>query len=111
AKGCVLVLQPVRPEIRRWSSSGHDLITSSSSPAGVSPVRVVAREPGSRLAAWSENRPGQSPASQAPMGKATERSVARAKPAASLDIEREPSRAVHGEGHGRGEDTGERPRG
>ena len=34
------------------------------------------------------------------------RSVAEAKPAASLDIEGEPSRAVHGEGHGSGEEPG-----
>src|SRR5579864_9622390 len=38
---------------------------------------------------------------------ATERSAAQAKPAASLDIEGEPSRAVHGEGHGSGEDPGD----
>jgi hypothetical protein len=41
------------------------------------------------------------------LGEATERSVAEAKPAASLDIEGEPSRAVHGEGHGSGEDPGD----
>jgi hypothetical protein len=52
---CSLVLQPVRPVIRRWLSSGHVLVGSSSSPAGVSPVRVVAREPGSRLAASGGN--------------------------------------------------------
>jgi hypothetical protein len=34
------------------------------------------------------------------------RSVAEAKPAASLDIEGEPSRATHGEGHGSGEEPG-----
>ena len=44
-------------------SSGHDLIGSSSSPAGGSPVRVIAREPGRRLAAWPGNGPGRSPAS------------------------------------------------
>src|SRR3954452_18931407 len=101
-----LVLQLVRPVIRRWSSSGYDLIGSSSSPAGGSPVRVAARRPGSRLAARSGNGPGRSPASKAPWGEAAERSVAEAKPAASLDIEGEPSRAAHGEGHGSGEDPG-----
>src|SRR3954454_8589519 len=112
AAGCAsvpkrsLILQPVRPVIRRWSSSGYDLIGSSSSPAGGSPVRVAARRPGSRLAARSGNGPGRSPASKAPLGGATERSVAQAKPAASLDIEGEPSRAAHGEGHGSGEDPG-----
>ena len=65
---------------------GHDLIGSSSSPAGESPVRVAARRPGSRLAAWSGNGSGRSPASKAPLGEATERSVAEAKPAASLDM-------------------------
>jgi len=49
---------------------------SSSSPAGVSPVRVAARRPGSRLAARSGNGPGRSPASRALQGGATERSVA-----------------------------------
>src|SRR5204863_6336556 len=71
-----LVLQPVRPVIRRWSSSGYDLIGSSSSPAGGSPVRVAARRPGSRLAARSGNGPGRSPASKALQGGATMRSVA-----------------------------------
>ena len=86
---------------------GHDLVGSSSSPAGESPVRVAARTPGSRLAAWSGNGPGRSPASKAPLEEATERSVTRVKPAASLDIEGEPSRAVHSEGHGSGEDPGD----
>ena len=49
-----LVLQSVRPEIIRCLSSGHNLIRSSSSPAGESPVRTIARQPGSRLTA----RPG-----------------------------------------------------
>ena len=38
----------------------HDLIVSSSSLAGVSPVRVAARRPGSRLAARAGNGPGGS---------------------------------------------------
>jgi hypothetical protein len=46
------------------------------------------------------------PSVESPVGEATERSVTRVKPAASLDIEGEPSRAVHGEGHGSGEDPG-----
>src|SRR2546421_8267421 len=92
--------------IRRWLSSDHDLIGSSSSPAGESPVRVVAREPGSRLAVWPGNGPGRSPASKATVVGATERSAVQAKPAASVDIEGEPSRVVHGEGHGSGEDPG-----
>src|SRR6476620_822614 len=72
--------------------------------AVIAPVRVAVRRPGSRLAARSGNGSGRSPASKAPLGEATERSVTRVKPAASLDIEGEPSRAVHGEGHGSGED-------
>ena len=44
--------------------------TSSSSPAGVSPVRVATRRPGSRLAALSGNGPGRSPVSKAPLGEA-----------------------------------------
>ena len=77
--GTELVLYPEvtrAQRIRRWLSSDHDLIRSSSSPAGVSPVRVVAREPGSRLAVWSGNGPGRSPASKATLVGATERSVA-----------------------------------
>jgi len=49
---------------------------SSSPPAGVSPVRVAARRPGSRLAAGPGNGPGRSPASEALAGGTTERSVA-----------------------------------
>ncbi len=49
---------------------------SSLPPAGASPVRVVAREPGSRLAARSGNGSGRSPASKAPSGGATARSAA-----------------------------------
>src|SRR3954467_1670207 len=76
ARQAGLVLQLVRPVIRRWSSSGYDLIGSSSSPAGGSPVRVAARRPGSRLAARSGNGPGRSPVSKALQGGATGRSAA-----------------------------------
>ena len=47
----------------------RSLVVSSSSLAGVSPVRVAARRPGSRLAAWSGNGSGRSPASKALMGE------------------------------------------
>lgn len=49
-------------------------------------------------------RVGSKPSVESPFGGAIERSVTRVKPAASLDIEGEPSRAAHGEGHGSGED-------
>ena len=38
------------------------------------------------MAVWSGNGPGRSPASKAPVGEANQRSVAGAKPAASLDM-------------------------
>src|SRR4029077_16720400 len=100
-------LKPARPGPS--SPAPHAKMTkleniSSSSPAGESPVRVAARRLGSRLAARSGNGSGRSPASKAPLGGA--RCVTRVNPAASLDIEGEPSRAVHGEGHGSGEDPG-----
>ena len=41
----------------------------SSSLAGVSPVRVAVRRPGSRLAAWSGNGSGRSPVSKALKGE------------------------------------------
>jgi hypothetical protein len=55
---------------------------SSSSPAGVSPVRVAARRPGSRLAARSGNGPGRSPASKALLGERLSGPQREAKPAA-----------------------------
>jgi len=58
------------------------------------------------LAVRLGNWPVRSPASKALAGEAIMRSVARAKTAASLDIEGEPSRASHGEGHGSGEGPG-----
>jgi hypothetical protein len=57
---------------------------SSSSPAGVSPVLVAARRPGSRLAARSGNGPGRSPASRALLGEQLSGLQHEAKPAASL---------------------------
>jgi len=70
-----------RPKLRAPSASGgdcpgHDLIRSSSSPAGESPVGVVARKPGSRPAARAGNGQGRSPASKATLVGATERSAA-----------------------------------
>src|SRR5215471_12066179 len=56
----------------------------SSSPAGVSPVRVAARRPGSRLAARSGNGSGRSPASKALLGEQLSGPQREAKPAASL---------------------------
>jgi hypothetical protein len=53
---------------------------------------------------WKRAR--SKPSVESPMGEANQRSVAVAKPAASLDIEEEPSQAVHGEGHGSGEEPG-----
>jgi hypothetical protein len=69
------------PKLRAPSASGgdcpgHDLLGSSPSPAGASPVRVIVREPGSRLAARPGNGPGRSPAPKATVVGATERSVA-----------------------------------
>ena len=52
----------------RWLIDVTRSNVSSSLPAGESPVRVAAREPGSRLAARSGNGPGRSPASRAPQG-------------------------------------------
>ena len=95
---------------------GDLLFVSSSSPAGVSPVRVAARRPGSRLAARSGNGPGRSPASKALSGGATERSVASSEacrvvsgPPSGGEGRAEP--AVQGEGHGSGEEPGWQPRG
>src|SRR6266566_9847210 len=85
---------------------------SSLPPAGVSPVRVAARRPGSRLAARSGNGPGRSPASKAPLGEATERSVASREacrvvnPPALGQAKEEPSPGRQGEGQGRGEEPG-----
>ena len=63
------------------------VFVSSSSLAGVSPVRVAARRPGSRLAASSGNGRGRSPASEALLGGATGCGPQRyAKPAASLEV-------------------------
>jgi len=70
-------LHPTRAQrIRRWLSSDHGPDQKLVVACGVSPVRVVAREPGSRLAVWSGNGPGRSPASKATLVGATERSVA-----------------------------------
>jgi group II intron reverse transcriptase/maturase len=52
----------------RWLIDVTQSNVSSSLPAGGSPVRVAAREPGSRLAVRSGNGPGRSPASRAPQG-------------------------------------------
>src|SRR5512132_3128646 len=88
------------------------VFVSSSSPAGVSPVRVAARRPGSRLAARSGNGSGRSPASRALLGEQPSGLQHQAKPAASLVAlssgggEEEPSPAVRGEGHGRGVEPG-----
>jgi hypothetical protein len=82
----------------------------SSSLAGVSPVRVAVRRPGSRLAARVGNGPGRSPVSKALLGERLSGPQHEAKPAApSLALpvrgdKREPSRSIHGEGHGRGEE-------
>jgi hypothetical protein len=50
----------------------------------VSPVRVAARRPGSRLAARSGDGPGRSPASKALLGERLSGPQREAKPAASL---------------------------
>ena len=69
--GAITAGRCLKPKLRApsasggWLSSDHDLIRSSSSPAGESPVRVAARRPGSRLAARPGNGPGGSPASKA----------------------------------------------
>jgi hypothetical protein len=54
-------------------------------------------------------RVGSEPSVESPIRGATERSVAGAKPAVSLEIKGEPSGAVHGEGHGSGEDLEVQP--
>ena len=97
----------VRPgDRRRW------LVVSSSSLAGGSPVRVAVRRPGSRLAAWSGNGPGRSPASKALQGEATAWSVTlrEACGVVRFPVARqgkgEPSPPYQGEGHGSGEDPG-----
>src|SRR5262245_37503459 len=63
-------LKEVRPTIQMAQPA------SSSPPAGASPVQVVARVPGSRLAASGGNAWRRSPASKASLEGATERSVA-----------------------------------
>src|SRR6266516_1625331 len=85
--------------------------TRSSSPAGVSRVRVAARRPGSRLGARSGNGPGRGPASRALLGEQLSGLQHQAKPAASLvpalrAEEEEPSPGSQGEGHGKGEEPG-----
>ena len=84
---------------------------SSSSPAGESPVQVVAREPGSRLAASGGNVRRRSPASKATWWEQPSGPQHEAKPAAASaqprkGIKGEPSREYHGEGHGRREEPG-----
>jgi len=66
----------VRPAERGVAFVGDLLFVSSSSLAGVSPVRVAARWPDSRLAASSGNGWGRSPASKALQGGAKMRSAA-----------------------------------
>ncbi len=83
----------------------------SSSPAGVRPVRVAARRPGSRLAARSGNGSGRSPASKAFWGSnqtvcSIKRSLPRRQWTAFGWKEEEPSPADRGEGHGRGVEPG-----
>ena len=63
-------LKEVRPTIQMAQPA------SSSPPTGVSPVQVVARVPGSRLAASGGNAWRRSPASRASLEGATERSAA-----------------------------------
>ena len=58
----------------------------SSSLAGVSPVRVAVRRPGSRLAARVGNGPGRSPVSKALLGEQLDGPQHEAKPAASLEV-------------------------
>ena len=91
----------------------RDPTTSSSSPAGVSPVRVAARRPGSRLPASGGNARRRSAASRAPLGEATDRSAASSEACRVVNVigRREPSPARQGEGHGRGEEPGVQPRG
>ena len=106
----------MRPAEWRWH---RDVVpwcffgfVSSSSPAGGSPVRIAARRPGSRLAAWSGNGLGRSPASRALLGERLSGPQHQATPAASLSglplggSEEVPSRGHHDEGHGRGVDPG-----
>ena len=79
----------------RTSAAGVGANASASSRADTTRLNrgYAVRTPGSRLAAWSGNGSGW-PSVESPCGEATERSVAGAKPAASLDIEGEPSRQV-----------------
>lgn len=72
--------------------------TSSSPPAGASPVRVAGGRLGSRLAASGGKRMASKPSVESPIGGATERSVASSEACAvvrgpSSDGERD-SRAV-----------------
>ena len=86
--------------------------TCSSSPAGASPVRVIARKPGSRSAARAGNGPGRSPMSKALQGERPHGPQHEAKFAASFEYrsrdgnKEEPSPELQGEGHGRGEAPG-----
>ena len=82
SRGTFTVFPDQASDVRRFRSApdrargSRAALVCSSSPTGASPVRVVAREPGSRLAARSGNGSGRSPASKAPLGGATMRSAA-----------------------------------
>ena len=90
---------------------GFDELSERAEPGGRAGTVIGAAmtdhgELDSRLAARSGNGSGRSPASKALLGKRPSGPQHQAKPAASLVVEEEPSPAVQGEGHGRGEDPG-----
>ena len=85
--------------------------TCSSSPAGASPVRVIARKPGSRSAARAGNGPGRARCRKPYRGsdhtvRSMKRSLPRFEYRSRDGNKEEPSPELQGEGHGRGEAPG-----